>query len=85
MLMRFSFLNNVNYSHFSQVMSALQKGFNRLRQQVTETVDKTTNKTAALSTELVEVEENVRKLKIVYTDALKRAQESLVSENRVYT
>ena len=60
-------------------MSALQKGFYRLKQQVTETVDKTTNKTAALSSELVEVEENVRKIKIVYTDALKRAQESLVS------
>ena len=59
-------------------MSALQKGFYRLKQQVTETVDKTTNKTAALSAELVEVEENVRKIKIVYTDALKRAQESLV-------
>ena len=60
-------------------MSALQKGFYRLKQQVTETVDKTTNKTAALSAELLEVEENVRKIKIVYTDALKRAQESLVS------
>ncbi|XP_063694543.1 rho GTPase-activating protein 44-like isoform X2 [Bolinopsis microptera] len=60
-------------------MSALQKGFYRLKQQVTETVDKTTNKTAALSSELVEVEENVRKIKIVYTDALKRAQESLPS------
>ena len=58
--------------------SAFKKGFLRIQQQVVETVDKSANKTAALSAELIEVEENVRKLKTVYTDALRKAQESLV-------
>ena len=58
---------------------AFKKNLQRLTRTVHETVDKTTTKTQELSPELVEVEENVQKLKTVYTAALKNATESMVS------
>ena len=73
---------SVNFVHLFLAMShalAFKKNLQRLTRTVHETVDKTTTKTQELSPELVEVEENVQKLKTVYTAALKKATESLVS------